>query len=758
MNMPREVKLSLLTLVSKGDAPSTFNDYRPIAISSFIYRFIAKLLANRINKVMHKLVGVSQTAFMEGRHIEDNVLLCQELLYGYHSSKGMPRFSAKIDLQKAYDSVQWSFLVTLLLWLNFPPIFITWVSNCIINPSYVVSLNGAQSPLFSTNRGLRQGCPMSPFLFNIVLQVFTDSLFVAAKAGTFQYHQFCAKPELTSVCFADDLFIFGKATTSNAITLKKLLDEFSGLFGLSINHGKSSLFFANCDAGIKGWFECTLNMSEGHLPIKYLGVPLATQGPRACDFQLLISKVEHKISSWSARMLSFAGRLTLLKSIVMGCISNWVDTRWLGRLFVGQKRRGGLGLRRLRDWNTTALMRHVWSLSSKQESCWSLFVLHRWLKRHSVWSLTLPSQCSISFREILKTRHLAACCTRTLIHFGEGTLSWFDPWLANGPIAQPGILIADSLSRGVFDCVSHILADDQKWVNQTQDVALNDRWEEIQSTKVHKKLRGDLVVWTPTSSGMFSLKSAWNVVHSGSERKELCDLIWYSHSQPRFSFVYWVALWGRLPVRWLLAGWGIGIHFSCFLCGVVVETIDHLLIECPFSSVVWKDVLILNGFNRQPVGSWNDEVQWLVTHFDGRSLPDSVQKFSFNSSVYRIWQERNDRAHQRRPSSTTTVLNRIISDVRGRFSSLVLKMEDTSRQRDFFARWGIPVVFTLPFATQHTWPAPPVGWVAINCDGSVKDASGGFGAIGRNHLGQPVFALAGGLQGTSVICLELEAI
>ncbi|XP_043725960.1 uncharacterized protein LOC122672564 [Telopea speciosissima] len=214
---------------------------------------------------------------------------------------------------------------------------------------------------------------------------------------------------------------------------------------------------------------------------------------------------------------------------------------------------------------------------------------------------------------------------------------------------------------------------------------------------------------------------------------------------------------GRVLVRSILAGWGIGTDFSCVLFGAAVETIDHLVFECAFSSAVWKDVLILNGFNRQPVGSWNDEVQWLVTHFDGRSLLNSVQKFSFNSSVYRIWQERNERAHQRRPSSATSVLNRIISNVRGRFSSLVLKMkmEDTSRHRDFFARWGIPVVFTLPLATQHTWPTPPVGWVAINCDGSVKDASGGLGAIGRNHLGQPVFALAGGLQETSVICLEL---
>ncbi|XP_043692921.1 uncharacterized protein LOC122643360 [Telopea speciosissima] len=108
LNIPDQVKLSRLTLVPKGDLQVTFNDFWPIA-----------------------------------------------LLHGYHVNKGMPRFAAKLDLRKAYDSVQWSFLFTLLYKLNFSPSFINWISRCIVNPGYVVFLNGAQSPKFSANRGLR---------------------------------------------------------------------------------------------------------------------------------------------------------------------------------------------------------------------------------------------------------------------------------------------------------------------------------------------------------------------------------------------------------------------------------------------------------------------------------------------------------------------------------------------------------------------------------------------------------------------------
>ncbi|XP_043697365.1 uncharacterized protein LOC122648180, partial [Telopea speciosissima] len=121
LTMPEQLKLSRLMLVPKGASQNSFNNFWPVAVSSLLYRFIAKLLVNRIKLVLHKLVGPNQSAFMEGRQISNNILLCQELLHDYHCDMGMPRFVAKLDLLKAYDSVQWSFWFTLLNYLNFPP-------------------------------------------------------------------------------------------------------------------------------------------------------------------------------------------------------------------------------------------------------------------------------------------------------------------------------------------------------------------------------------------------------------------------------------------------------------------------------------------------------------------------------------------------------------------------------------------------------------------------------------------------------------
>ncbi|XP_043718138.1 uncharacterized protein LOC122666093 [Telopea speciosissima] len=501
-----------------------------------------------------------------------------------------------------------------------------------------------------------------------------------------------------AVCFADDLFVFGKASSQNDAALKVLLQDFSCLSGLNINHGKSSLFFANCSGGTQALFEDTLGIAAGSLPITYLGVPIASRGLKASDFQVLISKVEQKISTWKARVLSFASRVVLIKSVVMGCISHWVNVfrlpqhtvdvlermmakfLWKGNSDSGMhkvawpavhrpKEEGGLGLHRLRDWNTAALMRHVWSISSSDRS-------------------------------------------------GRETLLWSDPWLPHGPIAKPGMLIANALGRSCFDIVHSIQCDDGVWDNSVGDVALLDRWDEIVSTKVHRRFEGDL---TASSTGKFTLKSAWESVRMHGGEVGWHRLVWFSNAQPRFSFVTWLAVLGRLATRCLLACWGLVSNISCYLCQVATETLDHLLFQCAFSSGIWKSILRLNGFSREPLGSWGEEIDWLVGHFGGDSFLCRVRKFSFNAVVYRVWQERNARAFHMRTCSAEGVFRRVILDTQAKF-------------------------FDLPSRT------------ALNCDGSMKNGLGGYGAIGRGCLGVPVFAVAGRLLESNVVIVELHAI
>ncbi|GJU10210.1 RNA-directed DNA polymerase, eukaryota, reverse transcriptase zinc-binding domain protein [Tanacetum coccineum] len=128
------------------------------------------ILTNRIKPVLNKLVDQNQSAFLPGRAITDNILLTQELLRGYNSKNGPKRCSLKIDIQKAYDTLSWSFLEKILYNYGFPSTMIQWIMVCISTPKFTICVNGERFGYFKGGRGLRQGDPISPYLFTLVME------------------------------------------------------------------------------------------------------------------------------------------------------------------------------------------------------------------------------------------------------------------------------------------------------------------------------------------------------------------------------------------------------------------------------------------------------------------------------------------------------------------------------------------------------------------------------------------------------------
>ncbi|KAL0292598.1 UNVERIFIED_CONTAM: hypothetical protein Sradi_6983200 [Sesamum radiatum] len=160
----KQINATLLTLIPKVQLPTSVSDYRPISCCNVIYKVITKILVIRMQRVLHLLIDYSQNAFVPGRSISDNILLAQELLAGYNQSKLPPRCTIKIDIQKAYDSVEWDFLLEGLRVFNFPPQFIVWINQCVSTATFSVALNGAVYGFFPGARGLRQGDPISPIV------------------------------------------------------------------------------------------------------------------------------------------------------------------------------------------------------------------------------------------------------------------------------------------------------------------------------------------------------------------------------------------------------------------------------------------------------------------------------------------------------------------------------------------------------------------------------------------------------------------
>ncbi|KAL0444878.1 UNVERIFIED_CONTAM: hypothetical protein Slati_2210500 [Sesamum latifolium] len=136
----KQVNATLLSLIPKVSAPNLVADFRPISCCNVLYKIISKLMVLRIRAILGKLVSPSQNAFVPGRKIGDNILLAQELFSGYNQVRLPPRCALKVDLRKAYDTVEWDFLLATLPLFGFPAVFIGRIEECVTSTHFLFVL------------------------------------------------------------------------------------------------------------------------------------------------------------------------------------------------------------------------------------------------------------------------------------------------------------------------------------------------------------------------------------------------------------------------------------------------------------------------------------------------------------------------------------------------------------------------------------------------------------------------------------------
>ncbi|CAN1807737.1 Transposon TX1 uncharacterized 149 kDa protein [Linum perenne] len=153
----RSVNYTLLSLIPKKVNASNIRDYRPIACCNVLYKFITKVIASRIAAFLPDVISSTQSTFIKGRHIGDNILMAHELVNGYHLKHISPRCALKVDLRKAFDSVNLRYVLTVMEAMGFPKQFITWIEGCLDSVMFSIGLNGGSVGYFKGVKGVRQG-------------------------------------------------------------------------------------------------------------------------------------------------------------------------------------------------------------------------------------------------------------------------------------------------------------------------------------------------------------------------------------------------------------------------------------------------------------------------------------------------------------------------------------------------------------------------------------------------------------------------
>ncbi|XP_039062386.1 uncharacterized protein LOC120206888 [Hibiscus syriacus] len=259
---------------------------------------------------------LNETAFLKGRSIVDDTLLAQEIVRGYTTKNISTRCSLKIDLQNAFDSLNWEFVGVILYALRLLEKFIGWIWACVTNPRYYIVFNGSLVGYFRVARGIRQGDPLSLYIFVLAMNVLSSLLNVVVLRGIFKFHPKCKWIGLTHLYFVDDLLIFYKGLIDSIIRVQTILDTFYSISVLKLNARKCEIYIVGVSAEQCAAIRKITGFKLGNLPVRYLGVPLVTRKLTVKDWQCLIDKIKAKLNLWDNRHLSFVGRLWSFKSIL----------------------------------------------------------------------------------------------------------------------------------------------------------------------------------------------------------------------------------------------------------------------------------------------------------------------------------------------------------------------------------------------------------------------------------------------------------
>lgn len=755
----RKVNFTQVVLIPKVPNPKDMTQLRPISLCNVLFKIVSKVLANRLKVLLPSIISPSQSAFISGRLISDNSLLATEILHCLRSRRRGPKgfLALKLDMSKAYDRIEWTFLEQIMLKLGFTAPWVRLVLECVTTVSYSFLVNGSGCGYLSPSRGLRQGDPLSPYLFLLCAQGFSSYLEHAERSGALQGVSICrGAPPVSHLFFADDCFLFARATLDNCRTISEALAWYELVAGQKINFQKSAISFSkNVKQQARREMALFLGVEGVDQHHQYLGLPMNVGRSKSVSFTFLKERLGKKLYSWRRKLLSGAGKEILIKTVAQALPLYTMSCYLLPKSFCADLHRllagfwwggdggerkihwlawdklcapkdvGGLGFRDLFSFNLAMLAKQGWRVLQFPDSLTSKILKAKYFPNYSFLDAPVKANSSYVWKSICTARSILLLGSRWQVGSGNAIDIWKDPWV---PRATTFRVITTKPTGCVLTRVQELIREDtRKWdLPLLATVFLPPDVEVIRSIPLSIRRTTDTLIWHFDKKGSFSVKSAYKLAFaeygartaastsSGDGFGAGWNTLWKAKVQGKIKLFWWRVCRGILPTKAALHKRKVPMETSCVFCGAEVETSLHILRDCPFARGVWLSSP-LGRIDVQPRSL--DLLGWFL--YCAEYLPVAAFDF-FLYTGWAIWNARNELVWNSRPPSPAVVSFGAMARLSA-FSSIHVR------------QGGGP----KPPTVAQRWTKPQPGWVKINVDGSwVADTDAcGIGVVARDSDG-----------------------
>lgn len=613
----------IITLMCKNNnEPELLSNWRPLSLMNVDYKIIAKVLMLRLRKVISSIVHIDQTCSVPGRSILDNAHLLR-CIQDYVEQKNIPCALVSLDLVKAFDHVSHDFLFKALQAYNFGPSFIQWIKTMYFNCQSQVLVNGFLSAPFPIERGVRQGCPMSPLLYALFIEPF------ARKIRSDPYIEglkLPGTPEEARISQYSDDNNFIVTSRRSIVRIFDIVKLYSMCAGTKLNLSKC------CGVWMGKWKHCTdhiCGISWSNSIVKIVGIYYGNENTENVNWNYILGKFCKIISEWESRNITMKGKAVLLNSCALSKLWYTGSVMPLPADFVSKFSR--------------KVFKFVWG---NKPEC---------VKRNTL--IGQSAQGGIDLIDIkLKIQALQVVHLRNVISQSQAKYKYFAMYWC-GLSLRKYIPMNNSVPHSL-DYVPQFYKECLSSLNHVLQLKPDFDLEKSTTKEIYNILRNSVFVPPKVQENNvychISFKSVWANIND-------------AFIEPIHRDTAWRIAHNVLPVHSYLYKINVTNDPTCILCNNQVETFSHLFFNC---TVVKPSILYIDQIFTHMLGhNYQLTENAIVFNYatpTGYIFTDKLLYYMISCIKHIIWRKRNSMKHDRINVSSNNILYQFKNELKHR--------------------------------------------------------------------------------------------